>query len=180
MADDKTTGNSGDAASTGDGSGQDGEGKFDLVVGKSTDKFYLWQQIPAWVLGGAAIVGGGVLIALPKHQTPNAWAAVIVCLFLAGLLSYRSAFTLNDGSSAGSKDSSPVKKPAPGEKNGADAKSKGSAAPTKPPAGADRSSGAGSGSGDPAPATKQSRGAGDDEPTSRASATPHAEPGASS
>ena len=33
------------------------KGAVDLVIGKSTDKFELWQQIPAWVLGSAAILG---------------------------------------------------------------------------------------------------------------------------
>jgi hypothetical protein len=75
--------------------------QISLVVGKSTDKFYAWQQIPAWVLGGAAIVGGGLLIAFPKNQSNNAWVAVIVALFLAALMSYRSAFTLNDDGPAG-------------------------------------------------------------------------------
>jgi hypothetical protein len=73
---------------------------FDLVVSKATDRFAPWQQIPAWVLGLAAILGGAALIAFPKHlsadQTRDAWAAVIVALVLAVLLSYRSAFTLND------------------------------------------------------------------------------------
>jgi hypothetical protein len=172
-----------DDGSTGDGSGQDGEGKFDLVVGKSTDKFYLWQQVPAWVLGGAAIVGGGVLIALPKHQTPNAWAAVIIGLFLAGLLSYRSAFTLNDGPSPGSEDPSPSGKPDQDAKDqdakhGAGAGPTGPAATTKPHVDAD--SGSGAGSRDPAPGTKPSLGDGDDEPTSSASAAHDAEPGAPS
>jgi hypothetical protein len=81
----------------------EGKAAFDLVVGKATDKFDAWQQIPAWVLGLAAIAGGAALIAFPKHlntqQTRDAWAAVIVALFLAVLLSYRSAFTLSsDGS----------------------------------------------------------------------------------
>ncbi len=73
---------------------------FDLVVSKSTDAFSWWQQLPAWVLGLAAIAGGAALIAFPKHLSPDqsrdAWAAVIVALVLAVLLSYRSAFTLND------------------------------------------------------------------------------------
>ena len=78
---------------------------FDLVVGKSTDAFRWWQQLPAWVLGLAAIAGGAALIAFPKHlnpdQTRDAWAAVIVALVLAVLLSYRSAFTMNDTPSSG-------------------------------------------------------------------------------
>ncbi len=82
----------------GDGGAPPAKGTVDLVIGKSTDKYYKWQQIPAWVLGGAAILGGAALIAFPKHQTTNAWAAVIVGLFLAAMLSYRSAFTLNDDS----------------------------------------------------------------------------------
>ncbi len=77
------------------------KGTVDLVIGKSTDKFELWQQIPAWALGSAAILGAAALIAFPKHQTTNAWAAVIVGLFLAVMLSYRSAFTLNDDSGGG-------------------------------------------------------------------------------
>jgi hypothetical protein len=75
------------------------EAHFNLVVDKATDKFDKWQQIPAWVLGAAAIVGAACLIAFAPHlsdaQSRDAWAAVIVALFLAVLLSYRSAFTLN-------------------------------------------------------------------------------------
>jgi hypothetical protein len=72
---------------------------FNLVLDKATDKFAVWQQVPAWVLGASAIAGGGFLIAFPKHltaaQTRDAWAAVIIALVLAVLLSYRSAFTLS-------------------------------------------------------------------------------------
>ena len=32
-----------------------GKSAFELVLGKATDKFDPWQQIPAWVLGGAAL-----------------------------------------------------------------------------------------------------------------------------
>jgi hypothetical protein len=99
------------------------EEHFNLVVGKATDKFDLWQQLPAWVLGAAAIVGAGCLIGFARHltdaQSRDAWAAVIVALFLSVLLSYRSAFTLNANGGGGSGDA--VKdagtKPAP-NKNG--------------------------------------------------------------
>jgi hypothetical protein len=88
---DETTSTSGNAA-------------LDLVVGKATDTFHVWQQVPAWVLGLAAIVGGGFLIAFPNHvkgsNSTAAWTAVIVALVLAVALSYRSAFTLNDGPAA--------------------------------------------------------------------------------
>jgi hypothetical protein len=94
-----------DPAQTGSPTAQNGgkadaKAGFQLVVGKATDRFSPWQQIPAWVLGLAAIVGAGFLIAFPRHltdaQTRDAWTAVIVALFLAVLLSFRSAFTLND------------------------------------------------------------------------------------
>ena len=79
--------------------------KFDLVLGKATDTFSPWQQVPAWVLGAAAILGGAALLAFPKHftadQSRDAWAGVIVALFLAALLSYRSALTLSDGPATG-------------------------------------------------------------------------------
>jgi hypothetical protein len=72
-----------------------------LVVGKATDAFHRWQQVPAWVLGLSAIVAGGFLIAFPNHvrgsNSTAAWTAVIVALVLAVLLSYRSAFTLDEG-----------------------------------------------------------------------------------
>jgi hypothetical protein len=75
-----------------------------VVLGKATDTFSWWQQIPAWLLGLAAVAGGAMLIAFPKHlstdQTRDAWAAVIVALFLAVLLSYRSALTLSKDSGA--------------------------------------------------------------------------------
>ena len=102
---------------------------FQLVVGKATDAFNPWQQIPAWVLGLAAIVGAGFLIAFPRHltdaQTRDAWTAVIVALFLAVLLSFRSAFTLNDQDGTGGgpgaadnagKDAETKKPPAAGGK----------------------------------------------------------------
>ena len=95
---------------------------FDLVVDKATDRFYWWQQLPAWVLGLAAIAGGGFLIAFPKHltadQARDAWAAVIVALFLAVLLSYRSAFTLSDDGK-GSDGAAGAGKPADGQGDGA-------------------------------------------------------------
>lgn len=77
---------------------------LDLVVDKATDSFRWWQQVPAWILGLSAIVGGGFLIAFPKHlkgtDPADAWAAVIIALVLAVLLSYRSAFTLTEGGTA--------------------------------------------------------------------------------
>jgi hypothetical protein len=79
-----------------------GNAALDLVVGKATDTFHIWQQLPAWVLGLAAIAGGGFLIAFPNHvkgtNSTDAWVAVILALVLSVLLSYRSAFTLNEGS----------------------------------------------------------------------------------
>ena len=94
------------SAAAPNGGKADAKAGFKLVVGKATDAFKPWQQIPAWVLGLAAIIGAGFLIAFPRHltdaQTRDAWAAVIVALFLAVLLSFRSAFTLNDdGGNAG-------------------------------------------------------------------------------
>jgi hypothetical protein len=74
---------------------------LDLVVDKATDSFRWWRQVPAWILGLSAIVGGGFLIAFPKHlkgtDPADAGAAVIIALVLAVLLSYRSAFTLTEG-----------------------------------------------------------------------------------
>jgi hypothetical protein len=94
---------------------------FDLVVDKATDRFYWWQQLPAWVLGLAAIAGGGFLIAFPKHltadQARSAWAAIIVALFLAVLLSYRSAFTLSDDGKGAGGDSDAAKQ-ADGQSDG--------------------------------------------------------------
>jgi hypothetical protein len=90
---------------------------LDLVVGKATDTFHLWQQIPAWVLGAAAITGGGFLIAFPNHLNPaqsrDAWVAVIIALFLAVLLSYRSAFTLDEGAPGSGTGTPPANKDAP-------------------------------------------------------------------
>jgi hypothetical protein len=106
------------SATAPNGGKADAKAGFKLVVGKATDAFKPWQQIPAWVLGLAAIVGAGFLIAFPRHltdaQTRDAWTAVIVALFLAVLLSFRSAFTLNDdggnGATGGGADQ-PAKNP---------------------------------------------------------------------
>jgi hypothetical protein len=96
------------SATAPDGGKAEAKAGFQLVVGKATDAFRPWQQIPAWVLGLAAIIGAGFLIAFPRHltdtQTRDAWTAVIVALFLAVLLSFRSAFTLNDKDGAGAAD----------------------------------------------------------------------------
>jgi hypothetical protein len=85
---------------------------FQLVVGKATDAFSPWQQIPAWVLGLAAIIGAGFLIAFPRHPTDaqarDAWTAVVVALLLAVLLSFRSAFTLNDKDGAAGEAGAPA------------------------------------------------------------------------
>jgi hypothetical protein len=68
---------------------------LNIVVGQPTEKFEPWQQIPAWVLGAAAIIAGGFLLAWPPSEgLQESWAAVIVTLFLAVILSYRSKFSL--------------------------------------------------------------------------------------
>jgi hypothetical protein len=99
------------SATAPNGAKADVKAGFQLVVGKATDAFRPWQQIPAWVLGLAAIIGAGFLIAFPRHltdaQSRDAWAAVIVALFLAALLSFRSAFTLNDNDAAEGERASP-------------------------------------------------------------------------
>jgi hypothetical protein len=111
-------------AGTGNGGNAEAKAGFDLVVGKATDAYKLWQQIPAWVLGAAAIVGAAVLIANPGNlsdgQSRDAWAAIIVALFLAVLVSFRSAFTLNEngkdsgsGSSTGQGSDQQGEKPPP-------------------------------------------------------------------
>jgi hypothetical protein len=95
------------SGATASASNAEAKAGFELVVGKATDAYELWQQVPAWVLGAAAIVGAAVLIANPGDlsdaQSRDAWAAIIIALFLAVLLSFRSAFTLNEnGQGSGS------------------------------------------------------------------------------
>ncbi|MBV8952833.1 MAG: hypothetical protein JO153_05300 [Solirubrobacterales bacterium] len=89
-----------DPPASANGNKGDTAAELELIVGKATDAYKLWQQLPAWVLGAAAIIGAGFLIAFPRHltdaQSRDAWAAVIVSLILAVVLSFRSAFTLND------------------------------------------------------------------------------------
>jgi uncharacterized membrane protein YraQ (UPF0718 family) len=98
------------SGTTANGGSAQAKAGFELVVGKATDAYKDWQQVPAWVLGGAAIVGAGVLIVNPgglsDAESRDAWAAIIVALFLAVLLSFRSAFTLNEnGTDSGSGSS---------------------------------------------------------------------------
>ena len=100
--------------------------ELELIVGKATDAYKLWQQLPARVLGAAAIIGAGFLIAFPRHltdaQSRDAWAAVIVSLILAVVLSFRSAFTLNDDrgqpAPGGAASGPPQAQPAPAMTNG--------------------------------------------------------------
>jgi hypothetical protein len=110
-------GNKGDAS--------DAAAELELIVGKATDAYKLWQQLPAWVLGAAAIIGAGFLIAFPRHltdaQSRDAWAAVIVSLILAVVLSFRSAFTLNDDRGQPAPTAAnlgPQAQPAPATTNG--------------------------------------------------------------
>ena len=49
-----------------------------VQVGTATKRFHAWQQIPAWLLGFAA-VGLGFLMVLRGYDSAAGWFAVSTC-----------------------------------------------------------------------------------------------------
>ena len=66
-------------------------------VGPATRRFHIWQQVPAWLLGFAAI-GLGFLMVLRGYDSSAGWFAVSTGILLAVIGSYRSPFTIGETS----------------------------------------------------------------------------------
>src|SRR5258706_10108632 len=66
-----------------------------VEVTNATKRFHLWQQVPAWLLGFAAI-GLGFLMVLRGYDSAAGWFAVSTAVILAVIGSYRSPFSIGE------------------------------------------------------------------------------------
>jgi hypothetical protein len=68
-----------------------------VTVTGATNRFRLWQQVPAWVLGFAAI-GLGFLMVLRGYDSAAGWFAVSTAIILAVVASFHSPFSIGETS----------------------------------------------------------------------------------
>jgi hypothetical protein len=68
-----------------------------VQVGTATKRFHAWQQVPAWLLGFAA-VGLGFLMVLRGYDSAAGWFAVSTAILLSVIASYRSPFAIGETS----------------------------------------------------------------------------------
>ena len=66
-----------------------------VEVTGATKRFHLWQQVPAWILGFAAI-GLGFLMVLRGYDSAAGWFAVSTAILLSVIGSYRSPFAIGE------------------------------------------------------------------------------------
>jgi hypothetical protein len=84
------------AARTTNGELQDAA-NLHVQVDGATKRFHLWQQLPAWILGFAAI-GLGFLMVLRGYDSAAGWFAVSTSVVLAVIGSFRSPFAIGETS----------------------------------------------------------------------------------
>jgi hypothetical protein len=82
-----------------------------VEVTGSTKRFHLWQQLPAWILGFAAI-GLGFLMVLRSYDSAAGWFAVSTAVVLSVIASFRSPFSIGETSVSSAPGHHP-KKPKP-------------------------------------------------------------------
>jgi hypothetical protein len=68
-----------------------------VQVEGATKRFHLWQQLPAWILGFAAI-GLGFLMVLRGYDSAAGWFAVSTAVVLSVIASFRSPFGIGETS----------------------------------------------------------------------------------
>jgi hypothetical protein len=66
-----------------------------VQVEGATKKFHLWQQLPAWTLGFAAI-GLGFLMVLRGYDSAGGWFAVSTAIIISVIASFRSPFAIGE------------------------------------------------------------------------------------
>ena len=66
-----------------------------VEVTGATKRFHLWQQLPAWILGFAA-VGLGFFMVLRSYDSAAGWFAVSTGIVLSVIASFRSPFSLGE------------------------------------------------------------------------------------
>jgi hypothetical protein len=83
-----------------------------VQVGPATKRFHLWQQVPAWLLGFAAI-GLGFLMVLRGYDSSAGWFAVSTGVILSVIGSYRSPFSIGETAISTATGRRPAKKVTP-------------------------------------------------------------------
>ena len=83
-----------------------------VQVGPATKRFHLWQQVPSWLLGFAAI-GLGFLMVLRGYDSSAGWFAVSTGVILSVIGSYRSPFSIGETAISTSTGRKPSKKVTP-------------------------------------------------------------------
>lgn len=81
-----------------------------VEVTGSTKRFHLWQQVPAWVLGFAAI-GLGFFMVLRGYDSAAGWFAVSTAIVLSVIASFRSPFSIGETALSTQPGKHPKKKP---------------------------------------------------------------------
>jgi hypothetical protein len=83
-----------------------------VEVTGATKRFHLWQQVPAWILGFAAI-GLGFLMVLRGYDSAAGWFAVSTAIVLSVIASFRSPFSIGETAVSSAPGRHPRKKPSP-------------------------------------------------------------------
>ena len=80
-----------------------------VTVTGATNRFRLWQQAPAWILGFAAI-GLGFVMVLRDYDSAAGWFAVSTAIILAVVASFHSPFSIGETSVSSAPGRHPKKK----------------------------------------------------------------------
>ncbi len=101
-------------STTVDGAAQlQSDANLHLQVTGAIRAFHRWQQVPAWLLGFAAIALGFVMV-FTDYDSAAGWFAVSTAIVLAVVASFRSPFSLGETSVSTAPSRRPRKKaPAP-------------------------------------------------------------------
>jgi hypothetical protein len=81
-----------------------------VTVTGATNRFRLWQQVPAWILGFAAI-GLGFLMVLRGYDSGAGWFAVSTAIVLAVIAAFHSPFSIGETSVSSTPGRRPPRKP---------------------------------------------------------------------
>ena len=82
-----------------------------VQVTGATKRFHLWQQLPAWILGFAA-VGLGFFMVLRSYDSAAGWFAVSTAIVLSVIASFRSPFSVGETAISTAPGRRTKKKPA--------------------------------------------------------------------
>jgi hypothetical protein len=83
-----------------------------VTVSGATKRFHLWQQLPAWVLGLAALALGFVMV-VRGYDSPAGWLAVSTSVIISVVASFRAPFSIGETAVSSAPGHRPKKKPAP-------------------------------------------------------------------